>query len=85
MLIHEEAEVNTYDVSLEDQIAVLNEAANLQDDTPISKLSKEELIGIHLNNLRLQKADLKTSEPHPFVLPAAYAPSMSSLNELQKV
>jgi hypothetical protein len=85
MLLQGETLRDTYDVPLEDQISLLNSSPSVQGDTPVSKYSKEELISVHLNNLALLKESSKSSEPKPLVLPAAYAPSISSLNDLQKV
>lgn len=85
MLLEKELIPNTYDISLEEQLAVLNSAFSFQDSQPVPKSSKEELISVHLNNIALLKEASKSREPRPLVLPAAYAPSISSLNDLQKI
>lgn len=85
MSMDDEPCVDTYDVSLDHQIGILNAAAGLEDDSPLSRLSRERLIAVHLNNLKVLKNSSKPQEPKPLVLPAAYAPSIVSLNDLQKV
>jgi hypothetical protein len=46
---------NTYDVSLEDQLNVLTAVSSLQDDIFVPRISKKELISIHLSSITLSK------------------------------
>ena len=85
MSMNDQPCVDTYDVSLDHQISILNAAASLEDDSPVPRLSKKELIAVHLNNLKVLKNSSEPQKPKPLVLPAAYAPSIVSLNDLQKV
>lgn len=80
---HAEAIGNSYEIPLDHQLLVFKEAGLLQDDTPKLRFSKEDLLHFHSNNIRLQKVGSK--EASYLVLPAAYAPSIASLNNLQKV
>ena len=78
-----EPTVDTYNVSLDQQIIALE--AHITDDTPIEKLSKEDLVALHLNNIAILQSSSKNVEPKPLMLAPAYAPSIASLNDLQKV
>jgi len=85
MAVNTNHPINTYDLSLEQQINLLDSAPPPeQDEAPLFKLPKDALINTHLHNITLLQKS-KSIEPKPMVLPAAYAPCTSSLNELQRV
>jgi len=84
MQLHEETAINTYEIPLEQQISALESSSDFQGDTPTVKLSKDELISNHLKNISLLKSASNSTEPKSLILPAAYAPSTASLNDLQK-
>jgi hypothetical protein len=79
------ADNDSYDAPLETRIKLLSANSSLEQGTPVPRFTKEELISVHLNNIALLKKSSKSREPKPLILPAAYSPSISSLNELQKV
>jgi len=78
-----EPTIDTYNVSLDQQISALE--GYIADEAPFEKPSKEELIALHMKNVALLQNKAKTAEPKPLLLAPAYAPSVASLNELRKV
>ncbi|KAH8592334.1 hypothetical protein B0O99DRAFT_597377 [Bisporella sp. PMI_857] len=80
-----ESLINTYDIPLDQQITTLEVAPSVHNGTPTISLSKEELISTHLNNITILKNAPASEEPRPLMLGAAYAPSIASLNDLQKI
>jgi hypothetical protein len=85
MLLQKDSIVNTYDVSLEDQTFLLNTTSQRRDEIWTRQLSKDELINIHLNNIGPLEGSHMSRAPRRMVLPAAYAPSIISLNGLQRI
>ena len=83
MQLKNEPTVDTYNVSLDQQITALE--AFHADDAPIDKLAKKDLIALHLNNIALLRNCAKIEEPKPLMLEPAYAPSVASLNDLKRV
>jgi len=83
MELEVEPTLDTYNVSLDQQIIALE--APISDNTPVERLSKENLIALHLNNIAVLQNSSNVAEPIPLMLAPAYAPSVASLNDLQKV
>jgi hypothetical protein len=84
MALVREAAADTYYISLDQHIAVLNSASRVHDDFPLIKPSKEDLIEIHKANVALLEKS-SSEEPRLLILPAAYSPSITSLSNLQRV
>lgn len=77
--------IDTYDVSLEIRLSLLATSVIKKDATPVYKYSKQELYATHMQNVTFLKTSQEQHYSRPFVLPSAYSPSTSSLNDLQKV
>ena len=80
-----EAIINTYEASLEQQIATYQSGLAFQGQNPTRKPSKKELLDAHSKNRALLERPLKRSSVKELILPVAYAPSAARLSDLQKV
>ena len=83
MQLEAESTVDTYNVSLDQQIIALE--TSITDDAPVEKVSKDDLVALHINNIASLQSSSKNGEPNPLMIAPAYAPSVVSLNDLQKV
>ena len=75
--------IDTYQISPEQEGSFYEASAAFQGQVIAQKHSREELLKIHLKNLKLLQTP-KTATKQ-VILPTAYRPSVSPLNTLQKV
>ncbi len=73
---------NSYELSPDQHKIIYEGSLALEGQTPPVQV-KEDLLRIHARNLELSNKSKHSNRQ--FVLPAAYSPSISSLDTLQKV
>jgi hypothetical protein len=78
-----EHSINTYEISPDQERAFYQTLSAFGGQVAAQKNSKEELLSEHLKNLALLRSPKDASRRS--ILPAAYSPSRSSLDPLQKV